>query len=399
MTGLKYMVIIGDGMADHPLEELGGKTPLQVADKPNMDRIASDGSVGLLRNVPAGMEPNSDVAIMSIMGYNPQNCYTGRGPLEAAGMDIELKENDLAFRCNLITLENGLIEDYSADHVTTEEAEELIGAVEEEYGTLGDFYVGLGYRHLFVLRNSDEGVDELVSTPPHHVVGEKLRNHLIEPRSVEVAKSLNEIILSSRGTLSNHPINEKRRRRGRKPANSIWLWGQGKKPALEPFDKKYGISGAVISAVMVVKGLGVCAGMDEIDVPGATGYYDTSYENKAKYGLEALGGHDLVLIHVEAPDEAGHAGDVEKKIEAIENLDRRLIKKVMEGVEDQFTISIVVDHPTPIDVRDHTSEPVPFAVFSSEGTSDDVRCYDELSAKRGSKGIIRGYKLFDELIL
>ncbi len=395
---MKYIVIVGDGMADRPLEELGGRTPLQVADKPNMDWIASNGRSGLLKNVPGGMWPESDVAMMSILGYDPSKYHTGRGPLEAAGMDVKLGKSDIAFRCNLITEENGVIRDYSAGHVTTEEAEELMKVVEENYGHLGDFYVGVSYRHLFIMRDASKDMDKLRSMPPHEIVDEKLEKYLIKPKNLKAAKVLNEMILSSRKILSNHPVNIRRAKRGKKPANAIWVWGQGRKPTMRTLNEKYGINGAIISAVNVVKGLGVCAGMDKLDVPGATGYYDTSYENKAEFGLKALGDHDLVLIHVEAPDEAGHAGDIERKIKAIENLDKRLVKKILDGLEDEYVISITADHPTPITVRGHVLDPVPFAIFTTEGQKDDVEHFDESSASRGSFGTLEGHRFINKLI-
>lgn len=395
---MKYVVIVGDGMADRPLEELGGKTPLQVADKPNMDWIASNGRSGLLKNVPRGMRPESDVAMMSILGYDPRRYHPGRGPLEAAGMNIKLGKNDVAFRCNLITEERGMLKDYSAGHVTTEEAEELMKTVEENFGHLGDFYVGVSYRHLFVMRNPPKSLDKLRAMPPHEIVNEKIEKHLIRPRNLGAAKVLNRMILDSRKILSNHPVNIRRSKRGKRRANAIWVWGQGRKPTMWTLSEKYGINGAIISAVNVVKGLGVCVGMDKFDVPGATGYYDTNYENKAKFGLKALEDHDLVLIHVEAPDEAGHAGDIKRKIEAIENLDGRLVKKILDGLEDEYVISITADHPTPITVRGHVLDPVPFAIFTTEGQKDNVEQFDEFSASRGSFGILKGHRFMDKLI-
>jgi 2,3-bisphosphoglycerate-independent phosphoglycerate mutase len=395
---MKYVVVVGDGMADRPLRELGGRTPLQAADKPNMDWIASQGRSGLLRTVPKGMEPESDIAIMSILGYDPRKYHTGRGPLEAAGLGVPLGKNDIAFRCNLITEEKGVIKDYSAGHITTEESGELMKVVEETYGHLGDFYVGVSYRHLFVLRDPPKGSNELRTVPPHEIVGEKLDRHLIKPKNLEIAKDLNEMVLNSRKILSNHPVNVKRVERGKKPANMIWIWGQGRKPAMETIAEKYGIKGAIISAVNLVKGLGVYAGMDKLDVPGATGYYDTSYENKAKFGLKALEDHDLVFIHVEAPDEAGHAGDIERKIEAIENIDGRLIKRILAGLKDEYAISIMTDHPTPINERVHVPDPVPFAVYSTKGGRDDVKHFDELSASKGAFGVLEGHRFMDKFL-
>jgi len=395
---MKYIVVVGDGMADRPLRELGGKTPLQAADKPNMDWIASHGRNGLLRTVPKGMEPESDIAIMSILGYDPRKYHTGRGPLEAAGLDVSLGKNDVAFRCSLITEEKGVIKDYSAGHITTEEARDLMKAVKKTFGHLGDFYVGVSYRHLFVTRNPPKDIEKIRTTPPHEIVGEKLDKHLIKPENLKIAKNLNEMILNSRKILSNHPINVERVKMGERPANAIWMWGQGRKPAMETIVKKYGIKGAIISAVNLVKGLGAYAGMDKLDVPGATGYYDTSYENKAKFGLKALEGHDLVFIHVEAPDEAGHAGDIERKIEAIENLDKRLIKKILDGLKSEYVISILADHPTPIKKKVHVSDPVPFSIYSMKGQSDDVEHFDELSASKGAFGILEGHKFMDKLL-
>lgn len=395
---MKHVIVVGDGMAGNPLEELGGKTPLQVADKPNIDWVASNGKNGFLKNIPNGMQPNSDVAMMSILGYDPREYYTGRGPLEAAGMNVELEGGDMAFRCNLITERDGVIEDYSAGHVSTEEAGKLIEAMSEEHSGKGDFYVGVSYRNLFVLRNPDDEAEELLTRPPHEIVGESFEENLIEPGSLEIARTLNEMILDSRSVLSSHSVNRLREEEGKRPANAIWLWGQGKKLDAEPFQKRYGVQGAVISAVTLVKGLGAWAGMDMIEVPGATGFYDTSYENKAEYGLEALEDRDLVLIHVEAPDEAGHAGDVQKKIEAIENIDQKLVRNILDGIDEEFSISVMADHPTPIEVRNHVSEPVPFSFYSTNKHKDDVSCFDEFSAKKGSMETLEGHEFMDEFI-
>ena len=395
---MKFIIVVGDGMADYPLEELGGKTPLQVADKPNMDWIASHGRNGLLKTVPRGMQPDSDIAIMSILGYDPRKYHTGRGPLEAAGTGVELGKEDLAFRCNLITEESGTMVDYSAGHITTDEAQELISAVKGAYGRLGGFYAGVSYRHLFVMRNAPRGSDKLKTAPPHEIIGKRLSEHLVKPKNSEVAKILNGMILGSKQILSNHPTNIARVKMGKKPANMIWVWGQGKKPRMETLVEKYGIKGAIVSAVNLVKGIGVCAGMSKLEVPGITGYYDTNYENKAKFGLKALRDHDLVFIHVEAPDEAGHAGDVERKIEAIENIDSRLLGKILDGLKDEHAISILPDHLTPIKVKIHVPDHVPFAIYSTRDQKDAVKSFDEFSAKRGSFGILEGYKLVEKLL-
>jgi 2,3-bisphosphoglycerate-independent phosphoglycerate mutase len=399
MTGenMKYIVIIGDGMADRPLKELGGRTPLQAAEKPNMDWIAANGRSGLLRTVPDGIEPDSDIAIMSILGYDPRKYHTGRGPLEAAGLGVQLGKNDIAFRCSLITEKKGLMEDYSAGHITTEEAKELMKKVEGTYGHLGDFYTGVSYRHLFVMRNPPKDVEKIRTTPPHKIVGEKLKDYMIQPSGMKIVETLNGMMLDSIKILSDHPVNIARVKNGEKHANAIWVWGQGKKPAMEGIAEKYRVKGAIISAVNLVKGLGACAGMDKVEVPGVTGYYDTSYENKAKFGLKALKDHDMVLIHVEAPDEAGHAGDVENKIGAIENIDKRLLKNIIDGMKGEYAISILSDHPTPIELRGHSSDPVPFAIYSTSGHSDGVEHFDEISASGGAYGILEGDKFMGKL--
>lgn len=395
---MKYVIVVGDGMADYPIKELRGKTPLQAADKPNMDWIASHGKNGLLRTIPKKTEPGSDIAIMSILGYDPKKYHSGRGPLEAAGIDVKLEKDDLAFRCNLITEESGVIADYSAGHITTEEAQELMGAVKKNYWRLGDFYVGISYRHLFVMRDAPRGAGKLKTIPPHDIVGETVSDHLIKPKNNETAKILNEMTLKSKQILTSHPTNAARVKAGRKPANMIWLWGQGKRPRIKTLTEKYGLKGAIVSAVNVIKGIGVYAGMSKIEVPGATGYFDTNYENKAKYALKALKTHDLVLVHVEAPDEAGHMGDIDRKIEAIENIDSRLLGKIMDGLKGEYVISIMPDHPTPIKVRSHTPEPVPVAIYSTRNERDAVKSFDEASAKRGALGLIEGHELMDELV-
>ena len=392
---MKYVIVVGDGMADYPLEELGGKTPLQVANKPNMDWIASNGRSGVLRTIPAGMNPGSDVAIMSILGYNPREHHRGRGPLEAAGMGVKLEKKDLAFRCNLITQKNGVIVDYSADHITTEEARELINTIKKEFRYLGDFYTGISYRHLFVLKKFYDDPDKIKTVPPHEVMGKKINDCLAGPMDNKTAKILNEMMLSSRKILSSHQINLARIKNRKNPANMIWVWGEGKKPTMKTLVEKYSVKGAVVSAVTVVKGVGVCAGMTKLEVPGATGYYDTNYENKAKYALDALKTHDLVLVHVEAPDEAGHVGDIERKIEAIENIDSRLVGNIIDGLRGEYKMAIMADHPTPIKIRAHAADPVPFSIYSTKDQKDEVKCFDEKSAENGSLGLLEGYNFMD----
>ena len=381
---MKYIVILGDGMADYPLEELGGKTPLQAADKPNIDFIAEEGKSGMLRTIPAGMDPGSDVANLSILGYDPCRYYSGRAPLEAASIGVKLGDDEVAFRCNLITEENGILADFTAGHITSEEAKELIGALNESGLGAGKFYAGVSYRHLFVC---DFG-EKLKCTPPHDVVSEPIDKVLIKPENAE-SEVLNKLMHDSKKVLEGHEVNKKRMVNGRKPANMIWLWGQGKKPELELFKDKYGLNGAVISAVDLIKGIGISAGMDVLNVPGATGFYDTVYENKAKYALKALKDHDYVYVHVEAPDEAAHSGDLELKIKTIEDLDRRLVGRVLDA-PGECAVAILPDHATPVKVKTHTGDAVPFAIMSPFHGRDNVERFDERSAGRGGFGKIEG---------
>ncbi len=395
---MKYVVVIGDGMADNYLEVLGGKTPLQVAETPNMDYIASHGVSGLLKTVPHGMEPGSDVANLSIMGYNPKECYTGRGPLEAASIGADFKEDELAFRCNFITTENSRIVDFNADHISTEEASELIEALNQHFYHWGKFYLGTSYRNLFIFKNNESS--HLKSTPPHDIVNKPISDNLIKPRDCEKAVILNKIMVDSQEVLENHPINLKRIENGKKPANMIWLWGQGGKPQMTPFKEKYGLKGATITGVDLIKGIGIYLGFTNIYVPGATGYYDTDYCGKAKYALKALEEHDIIFIHVEAPDEAGHSGDLTEKIKAIERIDHRILEKLLNNLSEfnDYAISILPDHPTPILVKTHTCDPIPYAMHSTRGKQDEVQFYDEYSAKNGSQGLMDGYRFIENYI-
>lgn len=389
---MKYVVLIGDGMADYPLKELKGRTPLEVADTPHMDQVAYRGVSGLLRTVPSDMEPGSDVANLSLMGYDPRQYYTGRGPLEAASIGAELQEGDVAFRCNLITEKNGLLWDFNADHISTSEAAELIKILNKEFYHYGTFYLGTSYRNLFVTNES--GADELVSTPPHDIVGEPICENLLKPPQNEHAKLLNDIMIKSHQLLDEHPINQNRRLQGKNPANHIWLWGQGVKPEMESLQEKYGIKAATITGVDLIKGLGVYLGLTNINVPGATAYYDTDYEAKARYAVRALEDHDLVFIHVEAPDEAGHAGDTEEKIRAIEGIDSWILAYLLDQLPsyDDYALALMPDHPTPIEVKTHTKDPVPYTMFSTRGVRDQVEVYNENAAQQGSQGMREGYQ-------
>ena len=389
---MKYVVVIGDGMADYPVEELGNKTPLQVAHKPNMDEIAARGKNGLLVTIPEGMEAGFDIANLSIMGYDPKRYYTGRGPLEAASIGVKMGPEDIAFRCNLITERDGLIADYCADHISTPEAEELIEELDNAFDT-GKFYAGVSYRHLFILKNKEH----LTCTPPHDVIGGEIKEHMIKPEDDPVAKMLNRMTLDSKTVLEDHPVNKKRAREGKSPANMIWLWGQGERPDIAPLKEKYGINGAVISAVDLIKGIGIYADMEVIEVPGATGYYDTNYKGKAEHALEAIRTFDYVYVHVESIDEASHAGDLEMKIRTIEDFDEKVLGTLLDSGEE-FTIAVLPDHMTPIKVKTHVRDPVPFAVYSPEEGKGDGTKFDESSAKNGSAGLLEGAEFMKFLL-
>jgi len=399
---MKYLIIVGDGMADYPIEALNGKTPLQVAGKPNIDALASKGRNGLLKTIPEGMEPGSDIANYSILGYDPRKYYTGRGPLEVAGRGIPLHSEDAAFRCSIVTEENSVIVDHSAGHITTEEASELVERIKERFGKPGevDFYAGVSYRHLMVLRGKSYS-DNILCTPPHGTGGVEISKIMPKAKTKEAeptAAMLRKMIMDSREALRSHPVNAKRIREGKKPGNMIWFWGPGRKPNMPSLKEKYGVSGAVISAVDLTKGAGACAGLKIINVPGATGFHDTNYEGKADYAVKGLEEHDLIFVHVEAPDEASHQGDYELKIKCIEDLDRRLVGRVLNRLPEECVICILTDHCTPVSVKNHTSDPVPFTIYSPSTKPDGVKRFDEVSAKSGSLGVMEG-KLLMPLIL
>lgn len=385
---MKYVVLIGDGMADYPLPELGGLTPLQAADTPNMDFIAKHGRNGIAKTVPDSLPPGSDVANLAIMGYDPARYYSGRGPLEAGSIGVALATDDIAFRCNLITEKNGLLADYSAGHISSDEARVLIEAVDSELGNNCRFHAGVSYRHLLVMKQCEKAV----CTPPHDVVGQSVDDVL--PRG-ESSKILIDLIRASKNILEYHEINRKRKKDGKNIANLIWPWGQGKAPKMPLFKKLYGISGSIISAVDLLKGIGKYAGLNIIDVPGATGYLDTNYSGKADHALLSLKEHDFVLVHVEAPDEAGHMGNIEAKIKAIQDFDEKVVGGILNEVGGfgEYRILVLPDHPTPISIRTHTRDPVPFAIYSSTESADYVDRFDEASAKEGVFGLVEGHDL------
>ncbi len=389
-------------MSDYPVPELGNKTPLQVANKPNMDSIAAKGRSGLIRTVPEECSPGSETAICSLLGYDPRKYCPGRGPLEAPARGIKLGDNDSAYRCNLITEKDGVIIDYSAGHITTEESSKLIASINKAFGKLGkiEFYPGLDYRHFLIMRNFPK--PELIRcTPPHDAMGVNVLEVLPEATSVEAEKTtrlLRELVCRSSGILRSHPVNVAREKAGKNPGNLIWVWGGGKKPAMPTIKEKYGVKGAVISAVDLVKGIGTYAGMEIITVQGATGLDNTNYEGKADAALKALETNDLVVVHVEAPDEAGHCKDYALKVKTIENLDKRLLGRILNGLKEPYAIAISPDHPTPISTGTHARDPVPFAIKAPSLKSDNVKKFDEDSAKNGKFGLIQNNYLISLLL-
>lgn len=401
---MKHIIILGDGMADWKIPSLGDKTLLQYAETPNMDRIARMGRSGLLQTVPEGFHPGSEVANSAILGYDQHQVYEGRGPLEAASIGVELSEDDLALRCNLICIENEKIKNHSCGRLETEEADVLVRFLQEKLGNERiHFYTGVQYRHLLVIKGGDK---RLRCTPPHDVPGTPFRQCMIEaevPEAQLTADLLNELILQSQALLATHPLNLQRQKEGRDPANSIWPWGGGYRPAMTPLTVTYPQikGGAVITAVDLIRGIGAYAGLRVIDVDGATGLYDTNYEGKAQAAIEALKTDDFVYLHVEASDEAGHEGDVDLKLKTIEYLDHRIVGPVMEAVKDweePVAIAILPDHPTPCAHRTHTSDPIPFAIYYPGIEADAVQVFDEEAVAGGSYGLLQGDEFIHELM-
>lgn len=395
---MKYILVVGDGMSDYPVPELGNKTPLQAANKPNMDAIAAKGRSGLIKTVPDECVPGSETAICSVLGYDPRIYNTGRGPLEAPARGIQLGPSDAAFRCNIITEENGAIADYSAGHITTEEAEQLIESLKKALSKPGqiEFYSGLDYRHFLIIRNFPYP-EQVKCTPPHDARGIVIADVLPKAKTPEAepyVQLLRDLIAKSRDILKDHPVNVAREMCDQPPGNLIWPWGGGKKPSMPTLKEKYGITAAAISAVDLVKGIGTYAGMQIINVAGATGLADTNYEGKADAALQALKNHDLVFVHIEAPDEAGHIGDYELKVKAIEDLDQRCLGRILDGMTEPYAVAILPDHPTPVKTRTHARDPVPFAIAAPNLEPDEQKAFDELAAKQGGYGLVEnGYLL------
>ena len=389
---MKYIIILGDGMADHPIEKLGDRTPLQAANIPNIDKLAKMGRCGLFQSVPFDLPPGSEVANLAVLGYDVHKVYQGRGVLEGASMGVKINDGDLAMRCNLICIEDGKIKNHSAGHIDTKESHILIDFLNDKLSNdLLKFHRGISYRHLFVMK---DGNNDLQFTPPHDVPGTPFKDVMIRPTSnngEDTCNLLNDLILRSQELLKDHPINKKRIANGKDPANSVWFWSSGYKPSMRTLTEKFGISGAVISAVDIIKGLGVYAGMEVIEVMGATGLTDTNYEGKAAAAIEAIKTNDLVYLHVEATDEAGHSGDAELKIKALEYLDARIVKYVMEEaskLDEDISIAILPDHATPCEIRTHTHDAVPFIIYNPNLNADDVLEYTEDACSKGVFGVI-----------
>lgn len=398
---MKYIVMLGDGMADYPVEALGGKTPLEAAKKPNIDRLARHAELGMAKTVPEGMKPGSDVANLSAMGYNPLDCYTGRSPLEAVSIGIQMSDTDVAFRCNLVTLSDEpeygdkTMVDYSSGEITTEEAGELIRAVDEAFRTDEIlFYPGISYRHCMIWHEGPVGLN---LTPPHDISDRKVTEYL--PKNPVIL----DLMKRSYDVLKDHPVNQARRARGLNPANSIWLWGEGTKPGVSLFEKTYGVKGSVISAVDLIKGIGICAGMKVIEVEGATGNIDTNFKGKGEAALQTLlDGQDLVYIHVEAPDECGHHGDLEGKVRAIELIDELVVGPLLEGLAaagEDYSILVMPDHPTPLAIKTHISDPVPYLLYrSTEEVDSGIERYTENTAKSTGRYVEQGQRLMEKLL-
>lgn len=400
---MKTIIILADGAADEPIAELGNKTPLQAAKKPYIDMLAAKGKSGLLDTIPQGYKPGSEIANLSVLGYDVPKVFEGRGSLEAASMGIEILPGEMAMRCNLICIEDGKIKNHSAGHISSEEAAELIRFLDKE---LNDgkvsFYPGVSYRHLLKLKGGDKNLD---CTAPHDVVGTDFHDVLIKaatPEAQPTANYLNNLILKSQELLKDHPVNKKRISEGKDPANSIWPWSPGYRPKMETLQQIFGIkSGSVISAVDLIMGIGVYAGLKLIHVEGATGLYDTNYEGKAEAAIEALKNDDFVYLHIEASDEAGHEGDYKLKTKTIEYLDSRVVKTIYEATKDwdePITIALLPDHPTPCAIKTHTNKPIPFLIYRSNEKGDNVQVYDEFESAKGDYGLIKGRQFMEILM-
>ena len=394
---MKYVIVIPDGAADRPSEALRGKTPLEVARLPHMNRIAAEGRLGTVQTVPPKMSPGSDVAILSLLGYDPRTGYTGRAPLEAVAQGIALADDDWVFRCNLVTVVDDEMVDYSAGHITTKEATLLIEALQQRLGsdTLR-FYAGVGYRHLVVVRGETFKVKTVA---PHDIMGQAIRKHRPKGKNAE---RLNDLMLASREVLADHPVNNVRRDLKEAAATQIWLWGEGRRPVLASFAERWGLRGAAITAVDLVRGIAKLIGWDVIEVEGATAYYDTNYAGKGRAAIEALKDHDLVVVHVEAPDEAGHNGDAREKVRALEAVDREIVGPILKAFEasgSAWRILVSPDHETPLDLRTHDRQPVPFAMMGAGlAPARPGGAFTEAEARKTGFHVAAGHELMEYLL-
>ncbi len=394
---MKFCVIIPDGMADYKLETLNNRTPVEAAKTPNLDNIASNGTLGLVNTIPEGFSPGSDIACLSVLGYDPKVYFTGRAPLESASLGIKLAKNDTAVRCNLITVNDDFLVDFSAGHISDNEAKSIISFLNDSLGQNNiNFYAGKSYRNIMV--HKGDTVIEADCIPPHDIIGKSIKQYLPKGKNSDV---LIDLMKDSYRLLANHNVNKARIDLGKNPANMIWLWGQGQSPSMAPFSKLYGLSGAVITGVDLLKGLATYINWNIIDVPGATAYLDTDYDAKAQYAIEAIETHDLVLIHIEAPDEAGHEGNVHEKIRAIENIDQKIIGPVYDALNEKynkFRILILPDHYTPVSKKTHTSEPVPFTIYDTDSKERSTFSFSESNAAQTGLRVKEGHKLMSHFI-
>jgi len=398
---MKYVVVVPDGACDYPLDDLAGRTPLEAAKIPNMHSIAKGGEVGITNTIPKGYAPASDVANLSILGYDPVKYYSGRGPLEAANMGIEIKEGEAAFRCNLVTIDNDTMLDYSAGHITTKEAALLIGILDKTISSPGvEFYHGVGYRHLVVLKDRSLVADLLKTkcVPPHDITGYKISKNL--PKGPG-AKFLIELMEKAKSPLANAEVNRVRIDLNENPANSIWLWGQGTSSTMPRFVDEFGVTGSIISAVDLIKGIGKIVGLNVLDVPGATGYYDTNYKGKGEYAIKSLEKNDFVFVHVEATDEAGHNGDMRAKITALENFDKFIVGPILtylKNRQEPFKIMMLADHYTPVKLKTHTADPVFYVIYGFGIKSNNINAFTEAEAAKSSLSVADAYQLMVKLI-
>lgn len=393
-NGIKYIIIVGDGMADYPLKELGDKTPLEYAKTPNMDFLARQGKIGLVKTIPDNVPPGSDVANLNILGYEPAKYYSGRGPLEAASLGIKLGHEEIAWRCNLVNIENGMMNDFTAGHITSEEAKKLIKIINKNLETDKiKFYPGVSYRHIMVSKDIPDGIN---CVPPHDITGQPIEAYLPKGNGSD---NIRDLMFSSQEFLPKQKVNIDRKESGKKQANMIWLWGQGKNIAFPSLKERFGLTGAVITAVDLLKGIGKVIGLRPVNVPGATGFIDTAYESKALHAIEVLKKDNFVFVHVESPDEAGHMGDINLKLKAIEDFDQKVVGTILNKISsfEKVRILLLPDHYTPVSIKTHSSEPVPFIIYGQGIEPDKFESFNEKNSKDSDLIVEQGWKLIELL--